>query len=173
MNKCKSYEVTTENRGIIECRCNGTKEREICTCGGDESKCDFYSEVREKATEKAYIMDAITFLNEKNRMCDYESQKGRNCEYCPIYVKILKYGPASCDDIGEKYPKEVVKIVQDWAHDNPEYPTWNEWLHYIYNYYRGFDNNLIFMDWINTRITKEEAEHWNIPYRKDIMTCEH
>lgn len=29
--------------------CNGTKERDECSCGGDRTKCDFYPEVREKA----------------------------------------------------------------------------------------------------------------------------
>ena len=29
-------------------RCSGTKEVDFCNCGGDESKCDFYPEVREK-----------------------------------------------------------------------------------------------------------------------------
>ena len=29
--------------------CNGTKEQEECSCGGDKSKCDFYSYVREEA----------------------------------------------------------------------------------------------------------------------------
>ena len=32
--------------------CFGTKERDPCSCGGDESKCDFYPEKRKKA-EKA------------------------------------------------------------------------------------------------------------------------
>lgn len=27
-------------------RCNGTKERDECTCGGDQSKCDFYPKKR-------------------------------------------------------------------------------------------------------------------------------
>lgn len=31
--------------------CNGTKEREECNCGGNKAKCDFYPEVREKATK--------------------------------------------------------------------------------------------------------------------------
>ena len=34
-----------------ESRCLGTKEVEPCSCGGDESKCDFYPEKR-KAAEK-------------------------------------------------------------------------------------------------------------------------
>lgn len=29
--------------------CNGTKERELCHCGGDERKCDFYPKKRERA----------------------------------------------------------------------------------------------------------------------------
>lgn len=28
--------------GTFEYRCWGTPERDICTCGGDKSKCDFY-----------------------------------------------------------------------------------------------------------------------------------
>ena len=34
-----------------ESRCLGTKEVETCSCGGDESKCDFYPEKR-KAAQK-------------------------------------------------------------------------------------------------------------------------
>ena len=32
-----------------ESRCLGTKEVETCSCGGDESKCDFYPEKRKAA----------------------------------------------------------------------------------------------------------------------------
>ena len=31
--------------------CNGTKEREECSCKGNREKCDFYPEVREKAKQ--------------------------------------------------------------------------------------------------------------------------
>ena len=169
MTKCKYYEVTTENRGIVECCCNGTKERDLCTCGGDKSKCNFSN--LERAIPHEEIMDAVTFLKEKKRMCDYEGGEGRSCVHCPIYENLLE-GFDSCDDIDERRPQEVVKLVQKWSHENPKYPTWNEWLHYIYNYYQGFNRDhsaLIFMDWINTRIPEEEAKHWNIPYRKDIV----
>lgn len=169
MTKCKYYEVTTENRGIVECCCNGTKERDLCTCGGDTSKCNFYN--LEKAIPHEEIMDAVTFLKEKKRMCDYEGGEGCSCVHCPIYENLLE-GFDACDDVDERYPEEVVKLVQKWSHENPKYPTWNEWLHYIYNYYQGFNRDhsaLIFMDWINTRIPEEEAKHWNIPYRKDIV----
>lgn len=33
-------------------RCNGTKEREYCKCGGDPSKCDFYPEEMENAKSR-------------------------------------------------------------------------------------------------------------------------
>ena len=32
--------------------CWGTKETDECRCGGDETKCDFYPEVRKKAKKK-------------------------------------------------------------------------------------------------------------------------
>ena len=35
-----------------ESRCLGTKEVETCSCGGDESKCDFYPEKRKVAEKK-------------------------------------------------------------------------------------------------------------------------
>lgn len=51
MNKCDCY--CTEEQIIgwhtpvdpkvkIVHRCNGTKERDSCSCGGDRAKCDFY-----------------------------------------------------------------------------------------------------------------------------------
>ena len=42
----------------IQC-CNGTKEREKCTCDGDKSKCDFYSEKR-----KENKMTTLEMMNE-------------------------------------------------------------------------------------------------------------
>lgn len=32
--------------------CNGTKERDECSCGGDEAKCDFYPKIRARAIQK-------------------------------------------------------------------------------------------------------------------------
>lgn len=76
MEKCSSYEeieiertLTDFEQGIcfaktgkrvkrtkeIRCRCTGTKECEPCKCGGDRTKCDFYSEVREEAKKERDI----------------------------------------------------------------------------------------------------------------------
>lgn len=32
--------------------CNGTRERDECSCGGDRAKCDFYPEVRAKVIQE-------------------------------------------------------------------------------------------------------------------------
>lgn len=41
--------------------CNGTRERDECSCGGDRTKCDFYPEVREEA--KKALMYYGTFVD--------------------------------------------------------------------------------------------------------------
>lgn len=65
MNKCDCYHIQptikykynpitgdpilfTAQEGV----CWGTKEMEICSCGGDRTKCDFYPNVRERALEE-------------------------------------------------------------------------------------------------------------------------
>lgn len=59
MKKCDCYiEVSSFNPDpyssliITQSRCNGTKERDECTCGGDPAKCDFYPEKREAAKKE-------------------------------------------------------------------------------------------------------------------------
>ena len=55
MNECDCYRVEEEIVGwytpnspkmALVHRCNGTKERDQCSCGGDRAKCDFYPTVR-------------------------------------------------------------------------------------------------------------------------------
>lgn len=58
MDKCKCWELRKTIVGwhdksplygqYTKQICNGTKEREECTCGGDVSKCDFYPEKRKE-----------------------------------------------------------------------------------------------------------------------------
>ena len=40
-SKCQCYRTEYGNNV-----CYGTKEKEVCSCGGDKRKCDFYEEVR-------------------------------------------------------------------------------------------------------------------------------
>ena len=71
MNKCDSYfeyEKIQHNQilsdGILikvfEGRCNGNKEVECCSCGGDPAKCDFYPEKRALAKKKEEPNNLIT-----------------------------------------------------------------------------------------------------------------
>ena len=57
MNKCDYYNEQTKIIGwlgpdeVIRKTvyvCNGTREQDVCSCGGDRTKCDFYPEVRQK-----------------------------------------------------------------------------------------------------------------------------
>jgi len=45
---CKGYSLEYNAREGYISRCDGTKERDICSCKGDKSKCDFYENVRKE-----------------------------------------------------------------------------------------------------------------------------
>jgi len=49
----------TQEMEVSECW--GTRERDVCSCGGDKTKCDFYKNVRNKADEdtKDSIIDCL------------------------------------------------------------------------------------------------------------------
>ena len=166
MNKCNSYIKYTDGLGGFIPRCYGTKEREICQCGGDETKCDFYPEKRKK-TKTTIAMDAVEYLRQKARMCAYKrAPENGACERCPFNQEI-----DACEEFDEQYPEKAVQLVHEWALTHPELPTWNEWLHSVYNYYSGFKSNhetISFLEWLNTPILLEDAERFNIPNRKDL-----
>ena len=57
MERCNYYDIQYRynyNTGVKKeiGRCNGTKECEECSCGGDRRKCDFYAYIREQAEEE-------------------------------------------------------------------------------------------------------------------------
>ena len=66
-----------------ESRCLGTKEVEPCSCGGDESKCDFYPEKRKAAEKKMNTAemwlkaqeDGKTYIVKQQTFC-YSKQRG-------------------------------------------------------------------------------------------------
>ena len=64
VNKCKCYHTQKElqytyhpisgraiSHDVVVGVCWGTRECDHCNCNGDETKCDFYPEVRKKAME--------------------------------------------------------------------------------------------------------------------------
>lgn len=64
MSKCDCYCVEPEQHhfeyenGVLICeyinvpRCLKTREKDVCCCDGDRSKCSFYGSIREKAAEE-------------------------------------------------------------------------------------------------------------------------
>lgn len=44
--------------------CYGTKEKDVCNCGGDKRKCSFYEIVREKAAEEKNLSTVKDVLEE-------------------------------------------------------------------------------------------------------------
>ena len=70
MKKCDCYiEVNSFNPDpyssliITQSRCDGTKERDECTCGGDPAKCDFYPEKREAAKKEEIKVTTIYYAH--------------------------------------------------------------------------------------------------------------
>lgn len=63
--ECDSYRRYIDSLGKSFGRCLGTKEIEICNCGGDESKCDFHQEKRKKS-RKPTLFDITQELIEGN-----------------------------------------------------------------------------------------------------------
>lgn len=61
---CKCYHAERNFFGKIGV-CWGTKECEACSCGGDESKCDFYEDKRKKATPKTTRADRVRAMTDE------------------------------------------------------------------------------------------------------------
>lgn len=103
MKKCKCWEETKRIVGWYGDQpmhktiqiCNGTREREECSCNGEESKCNFYPEKRKenktmntaemwiKAQEDGRCYRTFDLFNET---IFYQKDKGlfnEDGEYCP------------------------------------------------------------------------------------------
>ena len=106
MNKCDCY-FTEEKYKIyypFNCyhlvtvgRCNGTKERDVCSCKGDETKCDFYPKVREKAlkeqgnnktcslckNDEKFKINSISTMNCTSRYATFDLGRMEDIGFCP------------------------------------------------------------------------------------------
>lgn len=61
-NKCVCYHTQKKwkfGHNIDVGVCWGTREMDECSCGGDETKCNFYTGVKEKAQKREAIQEAI------------------------------------------------------------------------------------------------------------------
>lgn len=64
-------------------------------------------------------MDAVKFLKEKQRMCDYIFQKYGNCLKCKLYKDNTHHVDLSCDEYIYKYPKQSIEITEEWRKLHP------------------------------------------------------
>jgi len=102
---CKCYHANKNFLGGIGV-CWGTKEREACSCGGDEAKCDFYDYVRERAKS---LSQKQTNADHIRVMTDGELVKAilaYNCLACP---KDKKCRGDSCEECWLLWLKEEYK----------------------------------------------------------------
>lgn len=106
-NKCKCYHTQKETRYtyhplsgcpiphiIDKGVCWGTKEADECNCGGDETQCDFYPEVRKKAREK-----------QKNNMTENADLKEKEIE-------------TNADKIRSMNDEELAKLLAEAKYNN-------------------------------------------------------
>lgn len=92
MNKCDYYRVESEIHCFVDengvpiyksinvPRCCGTKEKDVCDCGGDKSKCNFYERVRAEAAEEKKNLSTT-----KNALEEIEDLIEKHWGTDPIY----------------------------------------------------------------------------------------
>ena len=100
---CKCYHAERNFIGKIGV-CWGTKEREACSCGGDESKCDFYEDKRKKETPKTTNADRIRSMTDEElaRFINFHTV----CEECPA--------KRVCEDNYTTKPGVCVRSILAW-----------------------------------------------------------
>lgn len=83
MSKCKCWHETP-NRKQVDAECWGTRERDACSCGGDQMKCDFYPEIRVKVKSKPDIKPMIVAKTKMTRLPE-------TCKKCSL-SQVEHYG---------------------------------------------------------------------------------
>lgn len=136
MEWCKCYSLEYNAREGYISRCDGTKERDVCSCRGDKSKCDFYEYVRNKANKIFYntkdqldklsvgIIYTIKKSNgNKNAIIDYlckETWSAREVYTDKVLLQCLRN--AWCDLLDKvKYPSSLMREYYHMC----DYP-WNK-----------------------------------------------
>lgn len=115
MKKCDYYHEEYEIIGWLgpyeqirklRKRCNGTRERDECSCGGDRTKCDFYPDVRAK--EKNESGKIVTNADRIRAMTDDE--------LADFFYELVDSG--ACNDFGITHERECdsncVECIKEW-----------------------------------------------------------
>jgi len=167
--KCNSY-----NTDYMTARCMATKEMEICSCGGDKSKCNFYDmKNKENLNEKEAVNETtfVNFINMRHRLCK-KFDKYVNCAGCPISEIKEKYSDpnksVTCSEFIMSCPITTLTALLNYNKKHPENPTWKEWLNYVYVHYPEFLNDRPYEEWLDTEINEDLAKLYNIPTKEQL-----
>lgn len=113
INKCHSYH---EIHGVKECL--GTKERDECSCGGDRSRCDFYSNVKpekkvdDNTSEPIEIKDIQTMSYKKFNDMIGELLNIRYPEAKEVSVTMQKYSHGADFFTGATMSRKINVVVE-------------------------------------------------------------
>ena len=153
---CSAYQKVDDTKGY----CIGIKEPAYCNCKGDESQCEYYPEKRNTNFSN---VSALEFLKAKKNLCDIK----RDCRGCPIQdsMALKELDSTFCDEYFLIEPEECIRLVMQWWTDYNKPIIWNQWLHYLYDYYNGLNQKKNFLEWLNTPIPQDAKEKYNIPDR--------
>ena len=80
MEKCNCY-----HKDFDRPECWGTRERDLCSCDGDETKCDFYPEKRASAQARKVI-------DEFKEKIECDIPLGRLCCFKPLDKDVIYFG---------------------------------------------------------------------------------
>lgn len=88
---CKCYHAERNFLGKIGV-CWGTKECEACSCGGDESKCDFYEDKRKKVIPKTTNADRVRSMTDEELavICEDGCPPNHECPTMDILGEIVE-----------------------------------------------------------------------------------
>lgn len=110
--KCSCFKI--ENNKSV---CQGTKEKDVCSCNGDKTKCDFYSDVREKAAGQDRVVTAEEYRQAlyeiSYNMTITEVTEAFNSAYlCPFKELVIK-------DVLTNYTSaHVVNAIKKWKDEH-------------------------------------------------------
>lgn len=80
---CECYHANRNFLGEVGV-CWGTKEREPCSCGGDETKCNFYDYIRERAKKVVTNADRIRAMTDEELAKFLDGWTYSHCTGTPV-----------------------------------------------------------------------------------------
>lgn len=116
--------------------CFGTKEQDVCSCNGDRTKCDFYPDVKEKATEQNRVVTAEEY---RDALC-YLYCGVTSATVNTIFNMPLSFSWSMLDILDNYTPTDVVDAVREYK---KEYDVCR---------YEIFENNNADEDWLVTYV---------------------